>query len=338
MPKSTSRTIPARPARAVPAKTGSAQAEGDANDASRSHQPRHLTLDEIRPRIDFVAYWRLEQPVWYRYRVPSHQFLLIESGTIRARTAAGLVELHPGDLLCQPSGPAEYGFDEPVSYFEAHMSFAPPPLQGLTVWLDEAGPLPGVMRLGDARAQVQRCFEAMCLELDQPGAGHRLRALGAAHQLMALAADHHARAPTRPERLDVWQRARLRLENHLSRPLTVEEVAREAGFGVDHFIRQFKRRFGVSPGVARANAKLRFAARALSTGGTTIKALAHELGFADASTFARAFRRHIGVSPTELRVSGEAPAGQVQGLGTSLFPINRHIRPPEAGPGNFEWG
>jgi len=59
--------------------------------------------------------------------------------------------------------------------------------------------------------------------------------------------------------------------------------------------------------------RLRAAHRALSRGGKrmSISALAEQLGFADASSFSRAFRQEFGCSPSEVREAGRALAASL---------------------------
>lgn len=73
-------------------------------------------------------------------------------------------------------------------------------------------------------------------------------------------------------------------------------------------------------GVARYIQKLRlsegFAVLCDSSRRDTIETIAEQLCFADASTFARAFRREFGVSPSDVRMAaqtGYAPAARVRG-------------------------
>jgi AraC-like DNA-binding protein len=109
----------------------------------------------------------------------------------------------------------------------------------------------------------------------------------------------------------------------------LREVAKEVGVSVDHFIRGFRSRFGASPAQYRAQEKLRHAAHCLRAGDEPIKALAADLGFADAYSFTRAFRRYFGVLPSDLR-EGRAPMPAVAAPVKPLLPINQHVLPPGA--------
>jgi AraC-like DNA-binding protein len=297
----------------------------------------HLGIDGIRPRVDFACSWRTDARVWFKYRVPSHQFLLVESGVLRARTPNHELVARAGDLLClRRETRNEYGFDGAVSYWETHIAFAPPPHEATRLWL-EGEPIPDHIPLGEHAGAARRAFETFCIELGREGDLHRLRVGAAVYELLAAITAALGREPSRRPRADPWQRARARLEANLARPLTLVEVARELGVGEDHFIRGFRRRFGMSPMAYRNQARLRAAAVRLSGGEQAVKEVARAYGFADASAFARAFRRQFGLAPSDLRIAGELPAPQSE-PGDLPYPVNQHIRPPGLGPAWFTWG
>jgi AraC-like DNA-binding protein len=304
---------------------------------SSAGEPQYLTVDELRPHVDFVAYWRTSGAPRFQYRVPSHHFLLVESGCIHATSPAGKIVAHKGDLIClRPAQVNEYSYDGAIQYYEAHVSFAPPPMQRMSVWLDGIGPLPWLTRLGDAFPAMQRLFETLCLELNQPGTAHRLRVHGALYGMLTLICEQQAKTKAPAPAIDVWQRARFRLDTEFSKPLSIEQLAKQTGVGVDHFIRQFKKRFGLSPKTYHTFAKLRHAARRLESGGQSVKSVAIELGFQDASSLTRTFKKYLGMAPTDLRVESSERLKSTPSLGDALFPTNCHIRPPEL-TGDFSW-
>ncbi|GDY11840.1 hypothetical protein LBMAG53_07180 [Planctomycetota bacterium] len=291
-----------------------------------------IDIASMRPQVDFAALWEQHDPVWYVYRVPSHQFLLVESGLLRAKGMNGEVRAGPGEMLCLRRLPRnEYGYDGPVRYWECHLSFTPVPHEAAPL-LIEGSPLPDRIVLGDHAGSARSAIETLCLELDRAGDLARLRIVQAAHGLLAAAVAALARKPLAvvPDR---WQHLRQRLEANLSEPLSLEELAASDGVGADHLGRAFRRRFGISPMAYRNRARLSWAASLISEG-LAVKEVAHRLGFADASTFARAFRHQFGLAPNEMRIAGGPPPAATSDV---PFPINRHIRPPGSGSQWFEW-
>jgi AraC-like DNA-binding protein len=296
----------------------------------------HVTLEQAQPALDFACCWRIEGRPWYRLRVPSHQFLLVDEGQLEARSAGPTLHAGPGDLLCLGRTPhSDYGYMGRVRYWETHASFAPPPHQRLPLWLD-GKPIPERVPLGTHAAAARAAFEAMCRWIDRPGDAARARVRAAMFELLAAIAAALGRRPAQPRRTDPWQRARAELESGFQRQLALTTLARELALSENHFIRGFRRRFGITPMAYRAQARLRAAADELADGTAPVKEIARRLGFTDDSAFARAFRRQFGASPSDWRaqdVHRSLPAV----VGEEPFPINRHIRPPGF-DGNYRWG
>ncbi|HYE08419.1 MAG TPA: AraC family transcriptional regulator [Planctomycetota bacterium] len=298
----------------------------------------HLDPADIQPRIDFVCRWRLEdRSDWFSYRVPSHQFLLVEDGELRARVDGDLIEAGPGDLLClRPQPRNEYGRRGRVAYFEMHLAFAPPPRRAIALWL-HGRPIPPLVRLGEHRGAATAAFTALCLDVGAAGDAAALRSQASVHALLAAIAAALAGSAPVVRHEDPWLRARAVLENDLHRPLRLAEAAAEAGVGEDHFIRGFRRRFGVSPMAHRGRARLRAAAAALADATVAVKEAAARFGFTDTSAFARAFRRGFGVPPSAWRAAAtQLPPPSAEAA--VPYPLNRHIRPPGGDEGWFTWG
>ncbi|MCW8133923.1 MAG: helix-turn-helix transcriptional regulator [Planctomycetota bacterium] len=270
--------------------------------------------------------------------MPSAHFLLWDHYIV---TPGGHFHARAGDLLCfRATDLNQYGTHGRTYFYEAHITFAKPPRNGYTVWLDEIGPLPELVALGASFDRMRQVFDTYCLHLAQTNAASRARISSAVWEMLAIVAECAARLPAaeRPEalRLDQWQRARLVLGSDLTRKLEIQDLAREMGLSPDHFIRRFKQRFGVSPKACRTQAKLRHAAQMLRAGACSIKTLAFDLGFEDSYSFTRAFKRYLGVRPSDVRageVSGAVEAPAVEG---TQFKLNTHIIPANAGKDFYE--
>ncbi|BCB90349.1 AraC family transcriptional regulator [Phytohabitans suffuscus] len=123
---------------------------------------------------------------------------------------------------------------------------------------------------------------------------------------LLLAADHQYReelarqaVPSRPRHV---KRAIDVMEADPGRPITVHDLAREAGVGVRSLQEGFHRHVGVSPmtylrrlRLARAHEELRVASR----GQATVASVASRWGFVHLGRFAAAYRRAYGVSPAQ---------------------------------------
>jgi AraC family transcriptional regulator len=91
------------------------------------------------------------------------------------------------------------------------------------------------------------------------------------------------------------------IERRSSAPLTLRELAAEAGSSPYHFLRTFERLTGVTPHQYVRRSRLREAAMRLSVEPAKVIDVAFDSGFADVSNFNRAFRTEFGVSPRAYR-------------------------------------
>ncbi len=295
---------------------------------------RWLNLRDLQPSLEIAGCWRFDHDPWMRYRIPSHHLLLMVSGIVQAKTPTESFAAGAGELICfRPTELNEYGTKGPTLMYQAQVQFAPPPRHRDTPWLDGVGPVPVRLALGDRFDEARALFEIFCIELAQSGAAHELRLRAAVYELLAIVAGIGAGGPRRVQRIDPWQRVRQQLDSSLDASVQVRELARRMGLSTDHFIRQFKRRFRLSPKAYHMQARLREAARLLRGTDKPVKSIAYGLGFNSPKTFTRAFKRHLQVKPTDLRssmdFSFQTLAAPTEG---GLFRINEHVLPPHAGP------
>lgn len=296
-----------------------------------------LTLDELHPSVDLAAYYEFKEKQWYKYRVPGAHFLLIKSGEIEAIAPSGRYVAKPGDLLAFRAAELnQYGMHGPVVYYEAHIQLARPPRNRLTLWLDEIGPMPVHVSLARSFDRMRQQFETMCIDLPHAGAAHRCRVAAAVWEMIAIIADVARKSSDGSKAIDNFQRARVRLSTNLNAEVEIQALAKEMGISTDHFIRRFKQRFGVSPKAWRTQAKLSHAAKMLRSGDCSIKSLAFDLGFEDSYSFTRAFKRYLGVLPSDLREGRAAGKTATAAPDSGLLKINQHILPPHADAGWYQ--
>ena len=98
---------------------------------------------------------------------------------------------------------------------------------------------------------------------------------------------------------------------HVSEPITVDDIARAAGYSRYHFTRLFTASQGVSPKEYLQDMRIRKAMELLQTTRSTIKEVAAQCGFVDVNYFCRAFKRNAGISPGEFRTSGMFQSNQM---------------------------
>lgn len=96
-------------------------------------------------------------------------------------------------------------------------------------------------------------------------------------------------------------RCRGLIDANFDKPLTVEELAREAGMSRTKFNERFRQTFGVSPMAYLTELRMQNAKKMLAAGNARISQVAWAVGYSHPCNFAVAFKRHWGQSPKEYR-------------------------------------
>ena len=100
-------------------------------------------------------------------------------------------------------------------------------------------------------------------------------------------------------------RAREFVENNMTNhAIGVDEMAEVADLSRHHFSRRFKDETGLAPGEYLASERLKMAELLLQKTGDPIHLISNKCGYRDPNYFARAFRKHFGVSPYAYRKRG----------------------------------
>ncbi len=95
--------------------------------------------------------------------------------------------------------------------------------------------------------------------------------------------------------------ARDMLREQRDRPLSIQEVAREASMSPFHFIRQFEAVFGATPHQFRIQTRLDLAKRLLALSDYSVTDVCMEVGFSSLGSFSDLFARRVGTSPSRYR-------------------------------------
>lgn len=146
-------------------------------------------------------------------------------------------------------------------------------------------------------------------QVESPSPGNRLyaEALGnvMAHELLRL--ENGAVAPKQNIRggLAGWQKRKLTeyIEEHLAEDISLPALAEIADLSPFHFARAFKQSFGLPPHRYLVSRRIEKAKNLLATPALPVTQIGLDLGFGEASSFATAFRKHAGLTPTEYRRS-----------------------------------
>lgn len=88
------------------------------------------------------------------------------------------------------------------------------------------------------------------------------------------------------------------IERHLGEPLSIPQLAAQAGLSTARFKAWFKQEAGIPPGEYIARAKIEEAQRRLKQGDANITEIAFDLGFSTSQYFATMFKRFTGRTPS----------------------------------------
>jgi AraC family transcriptional regulator len=151
---------------------------------------------------------------------------------------------------------------------------------------------------------------AVDAELTAGGAGGPLAAEALAN-VLAVHLIRHVLAPRQPARTrdGTLPRAKLRavveyIEEHLDASPTLEQMAVVARLSAYHFARQFKRATGLPPHQYLILRRVERAQQLLQGGGDlSLAEVAAHVGFSGQSVFCHHFKRLVGVTPRQFRMS-----------------------------------
>jgi AraC family transcriptional regulator len=123
------------------------------------------------------------------------------------------------------------------------------------------------------------------------------------HELLRL--ERTAPATTRPLRggLPVWQQKRIIefVEEHLAEEISLADLAELVDLSLYHFARAFTQSFGVPPHRYHMAQRIERARSLLEKPALSVTQIGIQIGFREASSFTKAFRRFTGLTPTEYR-------------------------------------
>lgn len=272
---------------------------------------------ELRPRLLAEADgWTVEDVLCtagpadrsYAERHTCHRIVIVGAGTFQYRSSQGREVMTPGALLL---GNAGQGFECSHAHGvgDRCLSFGYAPDYDERLAAD-AGLVAGSRRFGVLRVpplrELMPIVSRACAGWLQPGDGppsvlwEEVSLALAAHVGRVTAAKSRVVSSPPNAEARITRAVRL-IEKRTDGPLTIEKLAKRAGLSPYHFLRTFVRVTGLTPHQYVRRARLREAAIGLATGSARVLDVALDSGFADVSTFNRAFRAEFGVNPRAYR-------------------------------------
>ena len=147
-------------------------------------------------------------------------------------------------------------------------------------------------------AQAVRLLDRLTQALEQPDAELQAEVITCLHEIMLLCGENCLRDTATTADDDGLQRAHRYLQMHCRQRIALDELATIAGMGRYQLIRQFRRRYGLTPHALQLDMKIN-QARTLLQQGASAADTAYDTGFADQSQFHRAFKSRVAVTPLQ---------------------------------------
>ncbi|WP_231891431.1 AraC family transcriptional regulator [Paenibacillus swuensis] len=150
-----------------------------------------------------------------------------------------------------------------------------------------------------AESEPIRKLKQLCLELNKKKDKYEI-ALQAYEWMLCF-----TRWASGDERLPHWPepyiRVAARIDQQYGEPLSLEELAAEAGLSKHYFCKAFRKLTGLTPMQYLRNKRIEQAAYLLSSTDISIAEIAVQTGFDNTSYFGKVFRSLVGRTPTDYR-------------------------------------
>lgn len=158
----------------------------------------------------------------------------------------------------------------------------------------------------DQTQRLEACVESM-LGFDTAGAGNELLLLGELYTFLGWVAQS-AQGSARRSRETAAEYVELAMEyirSHFQEDLTVAKLARYVGLNRSYLTTVFQNTINMSPQQYLMRFRMEWAAGMLCEDKLTVGEIARSCGYPDPLTFSKAFKRTLGVTPTQYRRENE---------------------------------
>lgn len=216
-----------------------------------------------------------------------HEMIVVLGGCLRLRLAGERLEARTGDLLLYHAGRVHEEASDPAE--PAETCFFSFQCAGAEHW---------PLQLKDHDGRVRQMADWLYVDRHETGV-EALQAREAVFHSLILELARLRTRGARPTGLVAAIRGYI--QKHLSEPLPLERLARQAGLSKFHFCRHYRQQTGRTPMEEVRVLRMSRARDLLQTTNLPMKAIASAVGLADEFRLSHLFRRYHGVAPGALR-------------------------------------
>jgi AraC family transcriptional regulator len=239
------------------------------------------------------------------YGAPGWQFhsLHIYDYHAQIRLAGNLVNLSPGDLTLSPAGLiTSYHLPKPGHHHCIHFESlpeAPSPQQSIA--------LPLHMPLGPWREMAQQKLmwiaRLHAMSPKEPIASHAASAAMQEMLLWLALLPKQTGSPSQARVELALDKAAQFIGQNLSRPITIDQIAKESQLSQNYLARKFRQRFGLTIPRYILTRRIQLARDLLINTHLPVRRIGADVGLPDAHHFNKQFRNITSQSPTNFRNS-----------------------------------
>lgn len=273
-------------------------------------------LNQTEKAIPYVLFYDAEGSL-----VPSHwhketELVYVLRGSARMVINDTLYELNKGDVAVVVSGDTHFYF-QTHDHVRAVVMFAPELFEDGEEKRQIQKRLKGIARVStqwsaEHAAQVRSIFEELIRLNDSERFGRNLSIRARIYDLTVLLGTEIEQDNTQKNTLEKnaqasmlanLEKAFLFVERNYSRPIDLEDAARELGFTPSYFARFFKRFTDVTFMAYLNEYRIGKVQQLLAQRNKNMTEIAEAAGFASIKTFNRVFKESTGLSPTQYQKS-----------------------------------
>jgi AraC-like DNA-binding protein len=119
------------------------------------------------------------------------------------------------------------------------------------------------------------------------------------------------------------------MDRHYAEPLSLDDVARQAGYSRFHFLRAFRQAYGETPRAYLTRRRIERARDLLRSANLTVTEICHMVGFSSLGSFSARFTELVGCSPSHYREDMVRKGGPPRIPGCIVMMWTRMAPPPD---------